>query len=127
MSESMREDDVQAASAGIVSVFDDLPGGRATFLQIDSTGFVTAFNGHVDLGTGIETALSQIVAEELDLPLDRVRLVLGDTARTPDQGPTIASESIQITAVPLRAAAAQIRHFLLGRVAQRFNAPVEEL
>ena len=131
MSEPMREDEAQEtaqdATAGVVSVFDDLPGGRATFLQIDSTGFVTAFNGHVDLGTGIETALSQIVAEELDLPLDRVRLVLGDTARTPDQGPTIASESIQITAVPLRAAAAQIRHFLIGRVAQRFNAPVEEL
>lgn len=112
---------------GIVSVFDDLPGGRATFIQIDATGLVTAFNGHVDLGTGIGTALSQILAEELDVPLDRVRMVLGDTASTPDQGATIASETIQVTAVPLRAAAAQIRHFLLGQAASRLGAPVEEI
>lgn len=112
---------------GVVSVFDDLPSGRATFLQMDGQGVVTGFNGHVDLGTGIGTALAQIVAEELDLPLDQVRIVLGDTALTPDQGATIASETIQITAVPLRHAAAQLRHFLLGRAALRLNAPVQEL
>lgn len=113
--------------AGVISVFDDLPAGRATFLQIDEQGMATGFNGHVDLGTGIGTALAQIVAEELDLPLTRVRIVLGDTAQTPDQGATIASETIQVAAVPLRHAAAQLRHFLLGRAALRLNAPVEDL
>ncbi|WP_254433763.1 molybdopterin cofactor-binding domain-containing protein [Paracoccus yeei] len=115
------------AAPGMVSVFDDLPGGRATFLQIDGQGRATGFNGHVDLGTGIGTALAQIVAEELDLPLDRVRIVLGDTAQTPDQGATIASETIQVTAVPLRHAAAQLRHFLLGQAALRLNAPARDL
>jgi nicotinate dehydrogenase subunit B len=114
-------------TGGIVSIFDDLPSGPATFLQIDATGLVTGFNGHVDLGTGIGTALAQIVAEELDMPLDRVRIVLGDTVRTPDQGATIASETIQVAAVPLRHAAAQLRHFLLGRAALRLNAPLHEL
>ncbi|MTH64083.1 molybdopterin cofactor-binding domain-containing protein [Paracoccus shanxieyensis] len=112
---------------GLVSVYDDLPDGRVSFLHMDETGIATGFNGHVDLGTGIETALAQIVAEELDLPLDRVRIVLGDTARTPDQGATIASETIQIAAVPLRIAAAQLRAFLLGAASQRLNTPVAEL
>ena len=51
----------------------------------------------------------------------RVVVVLGDTSRVPNQGPTIASETIQISAVPLRKAAAQARHFLLARAAQRFE------
>ena len=70
------------------------------FLRIAADGSVTAYNGHVDLGTGIRTALGQIVAEELDVSFARVVVVLGDTAQTPNQGPTIASETIQISAAP---------------------------
>jgi nicotinate dehydrogenase subunit B len=98
-----------------------------TFIKITADGTVTAFNGHVDLGTGIRTALGQIVAEELDVSFARVVVVLGDTSRVPDQGATIASETIQITAVPLRAAAAQARHFLLARAAERLELPASEL
>ncbi|KAA2313941.1 aldehyde dehydrogenase [Pseudooceanicola sediminis] len=98
-----------------------------TFLTLSPDGTATGYNGHVDLGTGLQTALAQIVAEELDLPLSAVRIVLGDTARTPDQGPTIASESIQITAVPLRAAAAQARHWLARAGALRLNAPLADI
>ncbi|MFD1911167.1 molybdopterin cofactor-binding domain-containing protein [Halodurantibacterium flavum] len=112
---------------GLLSVFDDRPEGRITFLQMDETGRAIARNGHVDLGTGIETALAQIVAEELDLPVDDVQLVLGDTASTPDQGPTIASETIQIAAHPLRLAAAQARQALMGLAARRLNAPAAEV
>ncbi|MEH6717835.1 MAG: molybdopterin cofactor-binding domain-containing protein [Aurantimonas endophytica] len=108
---------------GCIVVFREDGDARNVFLSFDTDGIAIGFNGHVDLGTGIETALSQIVAEELDLPLDRVRMVLGDTARTPNQGPTIASETIQITAVPLRHAAAQIRRELALRGARRLNAP----
>ena len=78
------------------------PGGFDTFVRITADGAVTAFNGHVDLGTGIRTALGQIVAEELDVSFARVIVVLGDTSHVPDQGATIASETIQISAVPLR-------------------------
>src|SRR6202165_3127062 len=96
-------------------------------IKITADGSVTAFNGHVDLGTGIQTALGQIVAEELDVSFARVVVVLGDTSRVPNQGATIASETIQISAVPLRNAAAQARHFLLARAAERLELPVEDL
>src|SRR6202171_4630738 len=98
-----------------------------TFIKITSDGSVTAYNGHVDLGTGIRTALGQIVAEELDVSFARVVVVLGDTSVVPNQGPTIASETIQITAVPLRNAAAQARLFLLARAAERLELPTQEL
>ena len=59
-----------------------------TFLAIDDKGMVTLYAGKVDLGTGVNIGLAQIVAEELDVPLANVSLVTGDTALTPDQGPT---------------------------------------
>jgi nicotinate dehydrogenase subunit B len=102
-------------------------GGRETFVKITADGAVTAYNGHVDLGTGIRTALGQIVAEELDVSFARVIVVLGDTSRAPNQGPTIASETIQITAVPLRKAAAQARLFLLTKAAARLELPASDL
>ncbi|MBF3229072.1 molybdopterin-dependent oxidoreductase, partial [Pseudomonas aeruginosa] len=79
----------------------DLPLDQVdSFIAIAADGKVTAFCGHVDLGTGIRTALAQIVAEELDVAFEQVEMILGDTRRTPDQGPTIASASIQVSAVP---------------------------
>ena len=98
-----------------------------TFIKLTADGSVTAYNGHVDLGTGIRTALGQIVAEELDVSFARVVVVLGDTSRVPNQGATIASETIQITAVPLRKAAAQARQFLVARAAERLELAVEDL
>ncbi len=91
--------------------------GVEILLAVWDDGSVTALNGHVDLGTGIRTALGQIVAEELDVALASVNMVLGDTTRAPNQGATIASASIQIHAVPLRAAAAQARAWLVDRAA----------
>src|SRR5215212_6134185 len=116
---------------GSLSVVRPVPSGGdgafETFIKITADGSVTAFNGHVDLGTGIRTALGQIVAEELDVSFARVIVVLGDTSHVPDQGPTIASETIQISAIPLRNAAAQARHFLLARAAERLELSVQDL
>jgi len=111
---------IRAAGSGAEGTFE-------TFIKIKADGAVTAFNGHVDLGTGIRTALGQIVAEELDVSFARVVVVLGDTSQVPNQGATIASETIQITAVPLRNAAAQARHFLIARAAERLELSVDEL
>ena len=86
--------------------------GPEVLLAFADDGRVVALGGHVDLGTGLQTAYAQLVAEELDLPLERVTVILGDTARAPNQGPTIASASIQIHAMPLRQAAAQARAWL---------------
>ena len=90
----------------------------ALYLAMDADGAVVAFNGHVDLGTGIGTALTQIVAEELDVPVACVTMVLGDTQAAPDQGATIASETIQVTAIPL-AACRGLRSALPGRPGSR--------
>src|SRR6201987_1541362 len=117
--------------SGILTVVRPAAGSAGnpfeTFIKITADGSVTAFNGHVDLGTGIRTALGQIVAEELDVSFARVVVVLGDTSRVPNQGATIASETIQITAVPLRKAAAQARQFLISRAAQRLELPPADL
>ncbi|WP_175958802.1 xanthine dehydrogenase family protein molybdopterin-binding subunit [Burkholderia pyrrocinia] len=104
-----------------------VPALPEVFVAILDDGRILAFNGHVDLGTGIRTSLAQIVAEELDVPAARVTMVLGDTAATPNQGPTIASATIQISATPLRCAAAQARHALLTLAAERFGVDVERL
>jgi nicotinate dehydrogenase subunit B len=112
---------------GSLSVMRAAGGGSETFIRITAEGSVTAYNGHVDLGTGIRTALGQIVAEELGVSFARVVVVLGDTLLVPNQGATIASETIQISAVPLRNAAAQARQFLIARAAARLELPVEDL
>jgi len=118
--------ELQPGSLSVVRQLGSGPGFE-TFIEITAAGSITAFNGHVDLGTGIQTALGQIVAEELDVSFARIVMVLGDTSRVPNQGPTIASETIQITAVPLRKAAAQARQFLIARAAERLELPVAEL
>ncbi len=97
--------------------------GDEILLAVWDDASVTALHGHVDLGTGIATALAQFVAEELDVPMGCVQVLLGDTARAPNQGPTIASTSIQIHAAPLRLAAAHARAFLLERAAQALDIP----
>src|ERR1700751_2382968 len=108
---------VQPAAAGAGNPFE-------TCIKIPADASVPAFNGHVDLGTGVRTSLGQIVAEELDVSFARVVVVLGDTSRVPNQGATIASETIQIPAVPLRKAAAQARQFLVARAAERLGCPL---
>lgn len=129
MAEELRESQQPSGSLAIVrpAASDTAEPGFETFIRIGANGTITAFNGHVDLGTGIRTALGQIVAEELDVSFARVVVVLGDTSQVPNQGATIASETIQITAVPLRKAAAQARHFLMMRAAGRLGLPAADL
>jgi nicotinate dehydrogenase subunit B len=91
--------------------------GAEVLIAVWDDGSVTALNGHVDLGTGLRTALAQVVAEELGVELGAVNMVLGSTASAPNQGATIASASIQIHAVPLRQAAAQARAWLVEQAA----------
>ena len=98
-----------------------------TFLAIDSTGAVTVYSGKVDLGTGVRTALAQIAAEELDVPFRNVKIVQGDTALTPDQGPTFGSLSIQIGGVQIRNACAVAKSALLDLAATRLDMKVPEL
>ena len=65
-----------------------------SFLHIDADGGVTVYAGKVDLGTGVRTALAQLVAEELDVSFPRIEMIMGDTATTVDQWLTAGSLSI---------------------------------
>jgi len=87
-----------------------------SFLAIDQRGQVLVYSGKVDLGTGVSTALRQIVAEELDVPFSRVALLQGDSQLTPDQGKTWGSLTIQVGGMQLRNAAATARSGV-GKVA----------
>ena len=98
-----------------------------SYLAIGPDGRITVYSGKVDLGTGLRTALTQIVAEELDVPLGQVTLIQGDTLLTPDQGPSFGSLSIQNGGAQLRQAAATARRALLERAAVRFKTETSTL
>jgi CO/xanthine dehydrogenase Mo-binding subunit len=98
-----------------------------SFLALDAEGGVTVYIGKVDLGTGVRTGFMQVAAEELDVPLGRVRVIEGDTALTPDQGATYGSLSIQNGGVQLRAAAATARRELLRRAGERLGTAPDAL
>jgi nicotinate dehydrogenase subunit B len=115
----------KAAAADIPKVV--APDRVDGFLAIDRHGNVTVFSGKVDLGTGVRTAITQIAAEELDVPVARVNVIQGDTLLTPDQGPTYGSLSIQNGGVQIRLAAATARRALLRKAAQRLNIDEHEL
>ena len=98
-----------------------------SYLAIGADGRITVFSGKVDLGTGIRTAMTQIVAEELDVPMDRVIVIQGDTLLTPDQGPTYGSLSIQNGGMQLRQAAATARKHLVDLASRKLGVPDTDL
>jgi nicotinate dehydrogenase subunit B len=98
-----------------------------SYLAIGPDGRITVYSGKVDLGTGVRTALTQIVADELYVPLDRVTVIQGDSLLTPDQGPTYGSLSIQNGGAQLRRAAATARRALLEEAAARLKTDVATL
>ena len=102
-------------------VASDPEEGPEPLVVVWRDGSVSALCGHVDLGTGLRTALTQIVAEELDVGMQAVHLIMGSTQAAPNQGATIASTSIQIHAEPLRRAAAQARALLIQGLCERWG------
>ena len=97
------------------------------WIRIDANGRVTAFTGKAELGQGIKTALSQVVAEELEVPFKQVSLVTADTSRTADEGYTAGSHSVQDSGTALRNAAAQVREILIAEAARRLKIPADQL
>ncbi|MFZ2080098.1 MAG: molybdopterin cofactor-binding domain-containing protein, partial [Xanthobacteraceae bacterium] len=90
-------------------------------------GSATIFPGKVELGQGITTALTQIAAEELDLPLARVRVLTADTTRSPNEGVTSGSQSIEYGGTALRLAGAEVRAILLDLAAKRLGVAADML
>ena len=110
-----------------------LPGSLDTnrrldrWLRVNPNETVTVFPGKVEIGQGILTALTQCVAEELDVALQRIRLAPTDTSYSPDEGVTSGSRSIQEAGEALRHASAEARDLLLQRAAAKLGVSLEQL
>jgi len=110
-----------------------LPGSLNTnrmldgWLRINANGSVTMCSGKIELGQGILTALSQIVADELDVDLKRLEIISGHTAFTPNEGMTAGSLSIQDSGTALRFACAEARGLLLQAASAKLGVAVTEL
>lgn len=98
-----------------------------SYLAIHRDGSATAFFGKIDGGQGTDVGIAQIVAEELDLPADRVAVIMGNTALTINQGGASGSFGITWGGKPMRNAAAEARQFLLALAAKRLNVPADQL
>ena len=98
-----------------------------SWMAIAKDGTVTVFTGKVELGTGVVTALAQVVAEELDVRFDKVYMDSGDTDKAVDQGVTAAARTIERGGVQLRQASAAARQELLKLASARLDSPVDKL
>jgi len=117
----------QTAAPATLSAKPVIPEELDSWLSIGRDGKVTVYTGRIDMGTGIETAFGQLISDELDVPFESVKVVMGDTELTPDQGKSTASSNASQGAQPLRIAAAEARRALLSMAAGRFSVPVDQL
>src|SRR4030095_1971221 len=97
------------------------------WIEVLSNGNVRIFTGKVELGQGIRTAIAQVAAEELNLPIESVTVVIADTGRTPNEGYTVGSGSIEQSAMAVRYAAAAAKMKLLELASLRLSVPIEQL
>jgi len=117
----------------VTTVLEELPGSlRGTprlnaWLEVLEDGRVRIFSGKVELGQGIRNAIRQVAAEELYMDLDRVEVVLAETGRTPNEGYTAGSASIQNSAMAVRHAAAAAREHLLALAAEKWGVDGNQL
>lgn len=104
-----------------------LPSDPNAFLHIGEDGRVSCFTGKIEMGQGIITSLAQMLAEELNVPLASVDMVMGDTDLCPWDMGTFGSMSTRFFGPPLRAAAAEARAVLLQLAAERLGIPPAQL
>ena len=98
-----------------------------SFLAFHPDGAVTIYTSKVDVGTGLRMAMTQMAAEELGVPVERISIVEGDTAIVPDQGGTGGSTGVPQGCVGVRQAAATARQAILNLGAKQLNRPAAEL
>src|SRR5919106_1765174 len=103
------------------------PQSLDSWLAISPDGTVTFFTSKVEIGTGIQTALGQIIAEELDVPFERVILDSGDTTKSIEQGSTVGSRTIERAGPQVRQAAAAARQELLKLASTRLGVSADRL
>ena len=123
----LADDALGQATTGAALPAQPLPGELDSWIAILPDGSVQAFFGKMDMGHSLEVAIAQIVAEELDVEVGRVTVVMGDTALTCNQGGASGSYGVSHGGRPLRNAAAEARRILLEAAATRFAVPVARL
>ena len=102
-------------------------GNLDAWLAVRPDNTATLFTGKIETGTGVQTALAQFAAEELDFPFDRLDVVMGTTSLTVDQGPTYGSMTIRYAGPQIRHACAAGRNALLDLASRHFGVPVSQL
>src|ERR1035437_7400467 len=104
-----------------------LPSDFNAFLRIGEDGRVTGFTGKIEMGQGPITSLAQMLAEELETPLDTVDIVMGDTERCPWDMGTFGSQTTRSFGPALQAAAAEAKAVLLELAAEALKVPQAQL
>lgn len=105
----------------------ELPSDFNAFLRIGEDGRVQCFTGKIEMGQGVITSLAMMLADELEVPLDSVDMVMGDTDLCPWDMGTFGSMTTRFFGPPLRAAAAEARAVLIEMAAESLNAPPSQL
>ncbi len=123
---TIRFDWAQAQSADLPIMIRSNPNLEA-WIKVAPGGAVTVFTGRVEIGQGCLTAMRQIAAEELDMAPDRIELISGDTALTPNEGVTSGSFAIKQGGAALGHACADARHTLVAAAAQAWQLPPDQL
>src|SRR5262247_444167 len=103
------------------------PDQLSSFIAVNADGSVSAFFGKMDMGQGLFTAIGQMVAEELDVPFKAVKVLMGDTATSVNQGGASGSTGIQLGGKQMRAAAAEARRVLVEMAAEKLGLPADQL
>ncbi len=103
------------------------PDQLSSYIAVAADGTVAAYFGKMDMGHGIAVAIGQMVAEELDVPFRSVKVVMGDTATSVNQGGASGSTGIQEGGKQLRAAAAEARRVLVEMAVDRLGLPADQL
>src|SRR5882724_12473624 len=104
-----------------------LPDELDSWIAVTPDGGVTAFFGKMDMGQGVDVAIGQIVAEELDVAFERVTVVMGDTATSVNQGGASGSTGVQKGGIALRNAAAEARRVLVEMASARLGVAADRL
>lgn len=97
------------------------------WLRLNDQGQATLLTGKIELGQGIRTALMQIAAEELDININRIKIIIADTEQTPNEGYTVGSGSIENSGMSIRRAAAEARYRLIKMAAAKLQLPIDTL
>jgi nicotinate dehydrogenase subunit B len=113
--------DLSAQESGRGGGRREMPRELSAWLHVGEDGTVTVYTGKVEVGQDIRTSLTQLVAEELPVPVTSIQLVMGDTARTPFDAGTFGSRSTPQMGPQLRRAAAAAREMLLQAAADRWK------